>query len=162
VVAVLLVLAALLVVHFLDGASSGGSTSGADAAGLSASQLNEFEQDVAQLDKANQVASLEFTAVGSHPSGEELDRVASHYQTALDRYESGIHLIGWPARSHSLLQVDTTHLRALVVFLESASLADPAVSSKWLAQLHGQAQGSQQADNALRESVGVLGTSTFP
>jgi hypothetical protein len=111
------------------------------------------------LDKANQVASWDFTAAGSTPSGQQLDSAASPYQAALDRYESEIHLIGWPAHSQSALQADTLRLQALVAFLESSNGVTSSTSPTWLPQLHERIQSFQQADNALRESVGVPGVS---
>jgi hypothetical protein len=148
-----------LIIHGLSGGSSGGGTPGATAGGLTVNQVNKYEQDIALLDKANQVASWEFTAAGSSPSGSQLHSVASPYQAALDSYESDIHLIGWPAHSQSPLQTDTSRLQALVAFLESSNEVTPAASPTWLAQLHEQTNSFQQADNVLRESVGLPGAS---
>jgi hypothetical protein len=160
--AVLIAVAAFGIVRVVMGPSSGGPSPWTGAGHLTGSQRARFQQDLAELDRANQVASAGFAARGSHPSGKQLDRVASPYQTALDRYQSQIHVIGWPGSSQSALQVDTARLQALVAFLESSNLVTPSTSPKWLAQLHGRTQASQLADNALRESVGVPGATSFP
>jgi hypothetical protein len=159
VVALLVGLAAFFIVHALEPSSSAGPAPGADSGALTASQVTRYQQDVARLDKANQVASWEFTAAGSQPSGKELDRAASPYQAALDRHETDIHLIGWPAHSQNALQVDTTQLQALVAFLESSNGVTPAAAAAWLAQLQGHTKSFEEADNALRKSVGVPGSS---
>jgi hypothetical protein len=163
VAALLLVLAGLLIAHGLSGGHSGGDTpaSGADAGGLTANQINQFEQEAARLDKASQVASWEFTAASSSAPGQQLDRVAGPYQTALDRYESQIHVIGWPATSQSALQTDTKQLQALVAFLESSNPVTANALQSWFAELHERTGSFQQADNALRASVGAPKASVF-
>jgi hypothetical protein len=129
---------------------------------ISTAQLTQYEGYAQGLQNGNLAATLRLDKAGTTPTPAQLVLVVIAYEMALTKYNNELRYITWPTSMQSAIDADQAQLRALLSFLQSFSIVQPSGVSAWLTQLHNRTSTAQNADNQVRQDLGLPRSFSFP
>jgi hypothetical protein len=144
-----------------NGPSSGVTGPSHTATTINTGTLTQYQGYAEALQTANLAAASGFRQAPT-PTTEALALDVIQYSKALTSYNNGLESISWPPSMRSIVQADHSQLLALMSFLRSFSIVQPAGVSAWLVQLHGRTSNAESADNQVRRDLGLPTTTAFP
>lgn len=129
---------------------------------ISAAQLATYEGFASSFQNANVTATKAFVKAGSTPTAAQVVLAVVAYRTAVNIYNYQLHFVQWPQSMVRTIDTDHAQLQALASFLQAFSSIAPNGVPAWLSQLNNRASSTQDADNAVRQDLGLSASSAFP